>query len=126
MMCPYCKVGNWMDTCVCTKLNSNCMFMYRCTFEHRWLPIPEMDNCVLMRESMEEKKMKPNENKVRFESKGMLYVEYGDNVIKVPNPFGNDIPAGVELVEVNNEYYVKGYEPKVEKKEKPAKKNKKK
>ena len=70
--------------------------------------------------------MKPNENKVRFESKGMLYVEYGDNVIKVPNPFGDDIPAGVELVEVNNEYYVKGYEPKVEKKEKPAKKNKKK
>ena len=51
---------------------------------------------------------------VRFESKGKLYVEYNDRVIKMANPF-DYTPDAVELVQVENELYIKGFEPKIEK-----------
>jgi hypothetical protein len=32
--------------------------------------------------------------------------------IVVNNPFGKDIPKGVDLIKVDNEYFVDGFEPK--------------
>lgn len=57
--------------------------------------------------------LKKGEYPVLFESKGLLYVEYNDNVFKFVNPF-DEVPRGVELVRVENELYIKGCEPKVE------------
>lgn len=57
---------------------------------------------------------------VRFESKGKLYVEYNGRVIKIANPF-DYVPEAVELVQVENELYVKGFEPKIKKEEKEIK-----
>lgn len=57
--------------------------------------------------------LRKDEYKVLFESKGMLYVEYGDNVFKFTNPF-DEVPQKVQLVRVENELYIKGFEPKVE------------
>lgn len=57
--------------------------------------------------------LKQGEYPVLFESKGLLYVEYNDNVFKFANPF-DEVPKSVELVRVENELYIKGYEPKVE------------
>ena len=72
--------------------------------------------------------LKKGEYPVLFESKGLLYVEYNDNVFKFVNPF-DEVPSSVELVKVGNELYIKGcepkVEPKVEKKEKVKGKKKK-
>ena len=59
--------------------------------------------------------LKKGEYPVLFESKGLLYVEYNNNVFKFVNPF-DEVPSGVELVRVKNELYIKGCEPKVESK----------
>lgn len=56
---------------------------------------------------------------VRFESKGKLYVEYNDRVIKIANPF-DYVPEAIELVRVENELYIKGFEPKIEKEQKES------
>lgn len=57
--------------------------------------------------------LKKGEYPVLFESKGLLYVEYNDNVFKFVNPL-DEVPSSVELVRVENELYIKGCEPKVE------------
>lgn len=46
-----------------------------------------------------------------------IYVEVGDNTHKIQNPFGYQ-PKEVELVEVEGRFYIKGYEPKKEPKQK--------
>lgn len=70
--------------------------------------------------------LKQNEYIVLFESKGLLYVEYNDTVLKFQNPF-EDVPNSVSLVKVDNELYIKGFEPKskAESSKKESKKKKK-
>ena len=58
-------------------------------------------------------KLMKDEYRVLFESKGMLYVEYNDNVFKFNNPF-NEVPDKVQLVRVDNELFIKGFEPRTE------------
>lgn len=53
-------------------------------------------------------------NKVRFELKGVLYVEVGDFVYEIKNPY-DYIPDFVKIVQVDGEYYIKGFEPRKEK-----------
>ena len=55
--------------------------------------------------------MSSNKNIVRFESKGKLYVEYNGRVVKINNPY-DYTPDGVEIVEVDGQIYIKGFEPK--------------
>ena len=113
MMCPYCEIANYAGLCRCTAGdNEICMFMYRCTAERRWKPLEGMSGCTLRLDMAGQKKLQPNENKVRFESKGKLYVEYDNGVIKVDNPFDN-VPYGVEIIMVEGKPYVKGYEPEI-------------
>jgi hypothetical protein len=99
------------------------MFVYRCTTEHRWKPLPEMDRCLLMKEKMGVRELQPTENKVKFESNGFLYVEVADMVYKVQNPF-DYVPQGVELEQIDGRMYVKGYAPKKENKSKKKSKKK--
>lgn len=121
-MCPYCEVGSYLGFCNCLASGQySCMFVYRCTAEHRWKALPEMENCLLMKEKMGVRDLKPTEHKVRFESGGKLYVEVDDMVYKIDNPFDHT-PQGVEIERVDGHVYVKGYAPKVEPlKEKPHK-----
>ena len=113
MMCPYCEIANYAGLCRCTADgNEICMFMYRCTAERRWKPLEGMSGCTLRLKMSGQKKLQPNESRVRFESKGKLYVEYKDGVIKVDNPF-DTVPYGVEIVTVEGVPYIKGYEPEV-------------
>ena len=63
--------------------------------------------------------LKKGEYLVLFESRGLLYVEYNDNVFKFQNPF-DYTPKSVDLVRVDNELYIKGFEPKPKKQEDKA------
>jgi hypothetical protein len=87
--------------------------------ERRWKALPEMENCLLMKEKMGVRELKQNEYKVLFESNGKLYVEVEDVVHKIDNPF-DYMPQGVEIEMVGGRAYIKGYEPK--KKNKKSKK----
>ena len=124
-MCPYCQIGEYLGTCTCGVDGKICVFMYRCTVERRWRPLPDMKRCVLREKTVGVKKLQPNEHKVRFESKGKLYVEYKDEVIKVDNPF-DYVPVGVRITMVDGTPYVKDFEPKSEKTQKGESKHKKK
>ena len=119
-MCPYCEIGTYLGTCQCLASDTYpCMFVYRCTMEHRWKPLPEMDRCLLMKEKMGVRELRDNEYKVLFESNGKLYVEVEDVVHKIDNPF-DYMPQGVEIEKVDGRVYIKGYAPK--KKNKKSKK----
>lgn len=120
--CPYCIIEAYHNYCMCKVINEPCFFVRRCSIESRWKPVSNMEVCKL-RMKQESKYM----YKIRFEKRGKLYVEYGDFVVKVDNPFGDKIPEGVnDLVEVNGVVYIKGYEPKPIKEEKETKKEVKK
>ena len=52
-------------------------------------------------------------NKVRFELHGELYVEDGDFVYAIKNPY-DYTPQFVEIINVDGVWWVKGFEPKKE------------
>ena len=54
--------------------------------------------------------MPTNSNKVRFIKNNKLFVEVNDFVVEIANPFDYE-PEYVALVNVDGEYFVKGYEP---------------
>lgn len=114
MLCPHCKLGSYLGTCVCSVSDGVCPFVRRCNFERKWLPLESMNRCKLRIKQERVKAMGIHGYVVRFESKGKLYVEYNDRVIKIANPF-DYTPDAVELVQVENELYIKGFEPKIEK-----------
>lgn len=123
-MCPYCEKGSYFGFCTCTKNGNICPFMRRCNMEHTWLPIDSMNTCTL-REPEGVIELKNGEYLVRFEKDGNLYIEVGDYVIYKKNPY-DYVPEKVEMVQIDNEMYFKGFEPKEEKaEEKPKKKTKK-
>ena len=55
-----------------------------------------------------------NEHIVEFESKGKLYININGQIKRIDNPFDHT-PTKVEITFVDNEPYIKGYEPKVQK-----------
>lgn len=119
MLCKYCQVGMYEEYCTCGKNGQTCPFVRRCSNEHRWKPLDNMSKCKLGKDDVV---IPDGMNKVRFELKGELYVEIGDFVYSIKNPYGHK-PDFVEVTNVNGEWYVKGFEPKVaSKKKKEAKK----
>ena len=111
MICEYCIVGDYLGFCRCEHSQDICPFMRRCSLEHRWLPLATMDKCKIRLENDNMVELNKDEYKVLFESKGALYVEYGDSVFKFKNPF-EDVPKKVQLIKVDNELFIKGFEPK--------------
>ena len=66
-----------------------------------------------------------NEYAVQFERNGKLYIERNGGMIKIANPFDHT-PDTIELVQIENELYIKGFEPKkAEPKKAEPKKSKK-
>ena len=123
-MCPYCEKGSYFGFCACIKSGEICPFMRRCNIEHDWLPIDTMDKCAL-RKPERVIELKNGEYLVRFEKDGNLYIEVGDYVIYKKNPY-DYVPEKVEMVQIDNEMYFKGFEPKKEKVEEKSKKKTKK
>lgn len=89
-----------------------------------WKPLDSMDKCQLRKDEVQVPKGK---NKVRFELHGELYVEDGEFVYAIKNPFDHT-PDFVELATVDGVRYIKGFEPKkdIEKTPKKVRKSKEK
>lgn len=115
MICEYCQIADYNGFCHCGKDGDICAFMRRCQTEHRWKPLESMDKCKLRKEG---KPVPKGQYKVRFELKGTLYVEMGDFVREIKNPYGY-VPEFVEVVQIDGVYYIKEFAPKVAPKKKP-------
>lgn len=108
MLCEYCKIGEYEGFCYCNKTNNLCPFVRRCVTEHRWKPLDSMDKC---KERKDEVIVPKGMNRVRFELYGELYVEVGDFVYAIKNPY-DYTPDFVKIVKVNGVWYIEGFEPK--------------
>lgn len=97
MDCPYCKVGAYMDFCKCTKQEGEpvCPHVYRCTKLQIWKPLDAMLNCP----------MRQNQGNVKMTRHGYLYVQHGNELIKVKNPY-DYIPENVEIRKYKGNYKV--------------------
>lgn len=125
MSCKYCLVGDYFGMCTCSITNTQCPFMRRCSIERRWLPLGGMDGCTLQNKRKVKAMLGANEYAVQFERNGKLYIERNGGMIKIANPFDH-IPDTIELVQIENELYIKGFEPKkAEPKKAEPKKSKK-
>ena len=95
MDCPYCDVVDYSAIPTCKKQGGSiCPNVRRCTKEMRWKPLDFMSQCPW--------RSKPTGN-VQFERHGYLYVQVGDEVIKVENPY-DYIPDNVELRKYKGKY----------------------
>lgn len=123
MSCKYSKresepdASDWYKLS-CTIINDICPFQYRCYKINNWKSQDNLDKkCVYYKKEEDKSYMKQGEYKVLYEKRGMLYIELNqDTSIGIPNPF-NNVPSGVDVVKIKDKYYIKGYEPKAEKKE---------
>ena len=124
MICEYCEIGSYYGTCMCSRDGQICPFMRRCPYEKCWLPLDNMDVCRLRKEGVDMSHLKKGEYIVTFERGGKLYVDIDGMMHKFVNPF-DDIPKVIEVVKVDGEYYIRGFEPQEEKKQTPKPKKKK-
>ena len=100
---------------ICTILNEICPFQYKCNQINNWRNYDSLEKkCTIYNKEREKEYMKQGKYKVLYENRGKLYIELNSETsIVVPNPFDKeDIPKGVDLVKVDNEYFVDGFEPK--------------
>ena len=97
MDCPDCRVGAYMDFCRCTKQDGEpiCPQVYRCTKLQIWKQLDGMLNCP----------MRQNQGNVKMARHGYLYVQVGDQLIKVENPY-DYIPDNVHLRKYKGTYKV--------------------
>lgn len=111
-------------------IDENCPLVRRCNEKHEWIPLDSMKSCLRKVKYERKEIMKQGKNIVRFVKKGLLYVELYDKndevemVIAIPNPYDYE-PKSVEVVEINGEYFVSGFQPKLEEKKQTQPKNKK-
>ena len=97
MDCPYCKVGAYSEYCKCDKQENEpiCPHVYRCTKLLIWKELPAMLECPVRK----------NNGNVQFERHGYLYVQHGNEVVKVENPY-DYIPDNVHLRKYKGTYKV--------------------
>lgn len=117
IFCEYCQVGDYYSSCYCKKTRGElCPFVRRCTHENRWKPLEGMETCTLKQNKIEEViELNQGEYKVVSGDTNKLYIEYAEgSQIRLQNPY-DYIPKKVELVEVENTLYIKGFEPVTEK-----------
>lgn len=102
----------------CSIDNMICPLVRFCQVESRIINTDGHLNCNKRVEEVE--KMPNGKYRVKFNDRGFLYVEIKDinQTRKIKNPF-DSIPKFVDLVEIDNEYYIRGYEPTKEVTEEP-------
>ena len=98
MGCKYRYEGNQ-----CKAMNSECPFVYYCG---RIQAYKELERAKFGCKYMNEVEIPEGYKKVEYERHGYLYVDMGDEVIKIPNPF-EDIPQFVKVSKTKTGYKVK-------------------
>ena len=98
MGCKYRYEGN-----KCKAMNSECPFVYYCG---RIQAYKELERAKLGCKYMNEVEIPEGYKKVEYERHGYLYVDMGNEVIKIPNPF-EDIPQFVKVSKTKTGYKVK-------------------
>ena len=114
MICKYCEIGSYFGTCLCTKENTVCPFMRRCSMEHKWLPLHGMDDCLVRKEGVKVGNLSKNEYIVSFVRNGKIYVDINGIMYKFSNPYDYE-PKTIKLIKIDDVYYIEGFEPKKEK-----------
>ena len=109
-------IGQTRNYIHCDITNERCIMTRYCSVVNDIINIDGyMTKCnkyINKEESMTINKETPN--KVLFEKRGKLYIETNDEigqVVALDNPF-DTVPKAVCLVLTDNNYYIKGYEPK--------------
>ena len=102
----------------CNIMKNQCPMIRFCSKVNDIINVDNVETkCTIYKNEEDKSYMKQGKYKVLYEKRGMLYIELNqDTSIVIPNPF-NNVPSGVDVVKIKDEYYIKGYEPKVEKKE---------
>ena len=121
MFCKYSKKSTELDNIgwnrlYCNITNEMCNCQYRCAKINNWRNYDNLDKrCITYKHEGDKEYMTQGNYRVLYEKRGRLYVELDHNTsITVLNPFGSDVPKGVDLVNIKDTYYIKGYEPKIE------------
>lgn len=98
MDCPYCNIIDYKHTPTCDRQDNLqiCPHVRRCLEHHIWKPLMYMANCPI--------RFAPTGN-VQFERHGYLYVQFGEQIIKVKNPY-DYIPMDVKIEEIEGKYKV--------------------
>ena len=108
-MCPnafYINENEHRAMLYCSINGKNCMHSTLCLKKDKYIGANGMENCSIMLAN--QKTEIPNGSSyIRFEKKGYLYVEYGDNrVVKIKNTIGEIKQNYVYVKEVNGEYVI--------------------
>ncbi len=106
--CKYCKIGAYTSFCTCKITGELCPFVRKFPCIQQWKPLDSMERCLIRKEN---ERTNMENNKVRFEKKGKLFVEVDDFVIEINNPY-DYCPDCVDVININDKYYIKGFEPK--------------
>ena len=98
----------------CNIMKNQCPMIRFCNKVNDIINVDNVETkCTIYKNEEDKEYMKQGKYKVLYEKRGMLYIELDhDTSIRVPNPF-NIVPSGVDLVKIKDEYYIKGYEPKI-------------
>lgn len=101
-MCEFCQITSYEKQPMCAKSNTICVYVRRCLDKHIWLPLSAMTIC--------ERKVKNVKGNVKFVMNNNLFVDYGDMTLQIANPYDYE-PENVEVIKIDNQYYIKGFEP---------------
>ena len=118
MICKYAYRLNESDNgrhyLQCLLMKNQCPMIRFCSKVNDIIDIDNLEKkCTIYNKEREKEYMKQGKYKVLYENRGKLYIELdSETSIVVPNPFKEDIPKGVDLVKVDSEYFVDGFEPK--------------
>lgn len=126
MNCKYATYSDDLDSVgrqylYCRIMKDTCPLVRYCDKVNKLINNDFYENCRYY--IMENGKVKKGFSRVRFEKHGKLYVEVENTVVTFDNPY-DEVPKEVEIIKVNNTYYIKGTEPKEVKKSQPKKKEK--
>lgn len=111
-MCPYAYYykpeSHYKELIYCKRTSNMCGYSRMCSKLNKVMP-NRMEVCTLA----QLKNIPTDSNRVRFEKRGKLYIEVENTVIALSNPYDH-VPDYVYVVAVGGEWYLKGYEPKIE------------
>lgn len=119
MKCKYSKYSDKLNNVgrndlICNITKEPCPLVRFCDKVNKLINNDFYENCRYY--IMENEKLKNGFYKVRFEKHGKLYVEVDNKVLTFDNTF-KEVPKQIELVNVEDVYYIKGTEPKQEPKQ---------
>lgn len=112
--CKYSYKGLDSNYLYCNISHSICPLVRYCSDVDSVISIDNYNiSCKYYKNEEEKFLQKEGNNKVRFIKSGLLYTELNDQInqiVKVENPYDYE-PKYIDLIKVNNNYYVKGFEP---------------